>query len=191
MKVRGERLIEDVRVRLNLNRRYELMLDDADSETLQINERILAAAPAAVRMVEMDAPAPLLVGSPAFAMAGELPAKGKEGGGVLELPPDWMRLVSVRLEGWESAVCHSVEAGGVMHALARCSGGDAAVDAATPLAVEDISGGWRVLRLYGGYGAVEHAHYRREPRFDRYGAIEVSEPLYPAVVEAIASRLSL
>lgn len=187
MIVKIEQLICDVRTAMNMNARRSGPLELDDIETLTLDHRIRNRIPDSVRRVEMDAHHSLLVGSPDFA-AGANIVSGRGGAQLLILPPDYMRLVELMVDGWERALHTVTDPSSAAATLAMTPGGGMVANESFPMAVFTRVGGLDALRLFGCGGAprVVRALYRRQPRFDAYGGIEIAEPLYSEVVEYTA-----
>ncbi|MCM1110850.1 MAG: hypothetical protein NC336_06560 [Clostridium sp.] len=187
-----ERIIRDLRTFLNLNPRRAGPIAAADIETLTLDRRIALALPEAVRRVETAAPWQSLISdSPSFADPDPL-FSGDDGETMILLPPDFMRLVELRLERWGRAVHDPADPDSGLVRLARSPGGSVVANGDSPIAFAGYGPGGKILILPGAGddGPVSMALYRREPRLGDDGTIEIAAPLYDTVVEQLAKNLT-
>lgn len=188
MIIKTDELVRLVRTALNHNPRRGGPLDAADIETLSLDQRILHYLPEAIRRAEMEADHSDFDSSPSFIPAGGELFSDNHGAYWLTLPPDFMRLVELRLEGWNRSIYSLTDARSTLLRLAALpGGGELVANRDTPLAALDRSHGVESLRIYGaeGCGKVVTALYRPEPTLC-HGAYEVA----PRLLHKIISNFS-
>lgn len=163
--ITGDELVKRVRVLVN-------EADDDSSVSLLVVDRcsfdknIMELLPQAVGFVQRNNSLPgKRVNVKRIAHA--LPVVQEDGKGYVELPGDYVSLVSVKLDGWKRPCIHSFTGDSAMAVL--LDGGYSGAGVCRPASVEGVNdGGKRVLWLY--------------PLPD--GAAEVDTLLYEAVYDA-------
>lgn len=101
-------IIRRVRIALDMNPSDGLLLEEENPETLSLEEIIRSRIEEGARITEMSAPALLLdSGKP---LSGSISFKEKigEGRGKMQLPDDFMRLITFKMSDWERAVTEAI-----------------------------------------------------------------------------------
>lgn len=99
-----EILTRDVRVALDMNNSSEALLEEEDIDTLTVEQIIRSKIEEGARVVESNAPVWLLdSGKP---LSGSITFREQVGigRGRLQLPDDFMRLITFKMSDWERAV---------------------------------------------------------------------------------------
>lgn len=104
----------DVRVAIDMNRGDEPLFVEGDTDTLTLDEIIMAKLADAVRLVEMEAPATMLESGHDF---GDNIFIGEDGKGFVILPEDFMRLISFRMSDWKRTVFEAISETDPQYAL--------------------------------------------------------------------------
>lgn len=195
MKVRADRVCADVRVMLNLDEQPRSLLDVGDIETLSADRRIRALMPRAVADTELAADPRLLDSGYNFAEDDDFGVDPAADPRLLRitvrLPPDFMRLVSFRLAGWDRSISRAGAPDMPPASLMHLAGASALVAGHGPVAAIERHADGPRLTVWcqtpaGVTPEVTEAVYRPQPAWDRDGAIEVSRLLYDAAVAQCA-----
>lgn len=99
-------LIEDVRITLDMNRRDTSLLEEEDTDTLELDELIESKLCEGADIVRLTAPLDRIEPI-AFRFTGrEINEEDldEEGRGILELPDDFLRLIVFQLDSWRRPV---------------------------------------------------------------------------------------
>lgn len=189
MIYRLEQIVADVRALLNLNVSRNGPLGCGDIETLTLDRRIATLLPGAVARVELESPAASLGGSPSF--AGEaLQRLGDTMVYSVDLPADYLRLVSFRLSSWQTEVSDPVTTASLhWQLLSSPEGAVLSGDRFPVAALRHSPGGQQLLAVGAAVDSIAVATYRRQPRLTDEQTIEIAEALYPTVLTYITTSL--
>ena len=100
-------LIEQAKIAMDENVSSEPLAALGDLDTLKLDEIMLSKVEDAARLVEEGAAHHLLDGGKAIPTGGAM-VTGADGKGYVNLPADFMRLVSFKLAGWKTAVTEAI-----------------------------------------------------------------------------------
>lgn len=184
------RIIEDVRISLDLNKTSELLTSIADDETLSINEIIRSKIVEAVKRVHIVAPAHLLDQGYKF---GDFVDIHEDGSGSTILPEDFMRLVVFEMSDWERPCLHALSTDDPLYAQQFSKFKGIRGNFQNPLCFISIQTGGRVLEFYSsqsGDANVKRAVYQPYPKIDELDGIDICERCYDAVLHTISSMVS-
>ena len=104
MQYNTQTIIRDVRLALDMNRTDTGLLDEQDQETLDLDTIILGKLEQGARMVESNAPAYLLDSGKPLSGSLTFDKQVGIGRGRLQLPDDFMRLLTFKMSDWRRAV---------------------------------------------------------------------------------------
>lgn len=198
MKVTAARVCADVRRILNQDERHQSLLDLSDIDTLTLDRRITGMMARAVAETELAADHRLLDSGYSFAEGYDLEAEPAADRHLLRLtvrlPPDFMRLVSFGLTGWEKPLTRTEDPESPTAELMRLPGASALIAGHGPSEVIERRGDGARLTVWcerpaAGEPEVAEAVYRPLPEWDRHGGIEVSRLLYDDAVRRCAEFL--
>lgn len=183
------RIIEDVRISLDLNKTSELLTSIADDETLSINEIIRSKIVEAVKRVHIVAPAHLLDQGDNF---GEPLAMNIDGSGFTVLPEDFMRLVVFEMSDWERPCLQALSTDDPLYIQQFSKFKGIRGNYQNPLCFISIQTVGRVLEFYSsksGSANVKRAVYLPYPKIDESDGIDICERCYDAVLHTISSMV--
>lgn len=184
-------MLRAVRVAIDMNRGDEALLRDCDTETLRLDEIILAKLADAVRIVEMEASPALLESGHDFANPeGDNVYIGEDGKGFIILPNDFMRLVSFRMSDWGRTVYEAISERDREYGLQSSRFKGICGNWERPVVAIVRRAAGLVLEFYScrdGGATVAEATYLPYPRIDDAGGIDVAEGCYRAAVYRAAS----
>lgn len=113
-------VVRDVRVALDENRESQGFLIEGDMETYSLDSMVRGYFPSSARAIEVECPIRYLSGG--VVMNGD-----PEGGihwvgdrdtcGWFELPEDFLRLISFKMDDWSYSLHHAVEPGGLTYRI--------------------------------------------------------------------------
>lgn len=177
----------DVRIALDQNTTSDVLKEIGDVDTLALNDIIKSKIIEAVKRVHSSAPPYLLDGGHNF--GDEVYWQKCESGWVL-LPEDFMRFVVFQMSDWERAVFYpiSVDDPEYKKQSSRFKGIRGTTQ--RPVYAISIRPEGRVLEFYSCKSedaTVSRAVYLPYPQIDKYGAIEICQRCYDAVVYTIAA----
>ena len=186
MIVQVDEILKDVRVCMDRNRVDEALLDDADADTLTLDELIKSKVEEGIDMVHREAPYHMLEQGHTFGDAihwGEL-----ESGWIL-LPDDYMRLVVFEMSDWEKAVYEVMSVADARYAQMRSRVKALRGTAQRPVCVLGVRPEGRVLEFYScksESATVRRGIYTPYTRIDDDGGADISELCYESAVYRIA-----
>lgn len=186
-----DKITSDVRQALNHNVSSALLEEIGDVDTLSFNDIIRSKIVEAVKRVHSEAPVHLLDGGNNFGDA--VYWDDHECGWVL-LPEDFMRLVVFEMDDWSRAVFSAPMADTPEYVSMRAGYKGLRGTAERPQCFVSFRPEGRVLEFYScksDSAMVSRAVYLPFPVLDKYGAIEICERCYDAVVYTIASLVSI
>ncbi len=177
----------DVRIALDQNTTSDVLKEIGDVDTLALNDIIKSKIIEAVKRVHSSAPPYLLDGGHNF--GDEVYWQKCESGWVL-LPEDFMRFVVFQMSDWERAVFYPINVDDPEYE--KQSSRFKGIRDATqrPVCAISIRPEGRVLEFYSCKSqdaTVSRAVYLPYPKIDKYGAIEICQRCYDAVVYTIAA----
>lgn len=185
---------EDVRIAINENRLGTELIEDADEETLSLNEIIQSKIEEAVQTVESISPLHLVGEGETFAETIVWFGEPGNGGGYTLLPPDFLRLITFQMSDWSYPVSTAISQDSPLYPLQKsrypgirgCP--QRPVVAIVPRAIG------LTLEFYsstaGENSYVIRARYLPIPKIEN-GIIEFCERLYKAVVLQCAAMTSV
>lgn len=186
------RISRDVRRILDENRTTELLLQNADPETLDLEEQIKHCVEEAAETVIKAAPARLLDGVRCL-LPQEISLLGSTRGYIV-LPADFLRLLKVKLSCWDRPIYEASEEDGFSHRTMGLKSAGLQGTKMAPRAAIVSRGEGLTLELQGGgigTATMEEGLYIRRPRLDRNDGIELPEGCYRAICLQTASLVAL
>ena len=176
-----------VRVAIDMNKGDEPLIMEGDTDTLSLDEIIMAKLADAVRLVEMEAPATMLESGHDF---GDNIFIGEDGKGFIILPEDFMRLISFRMSDWKRTVFEAISENDSQYALQSSKWKGICGNPEKPVCAIVRRGEGKVLEFYScndNTAIVTQATYVPIPRIDIDGGIDVAENCYRAAIYRAAS----
>ena len=187
MTVQAEEMARAVRVAIDMNKGDEPLIMEGDTDTLSLDEIIMAKLADAVRLVEMEAPATMLESGHDF---GDNIFIGEDGKGFIILPEDFMRLISFRMSDWKRTVFEAISENDPQYALQSSKWKGICGNPEKPVCAIVRRGEGKVLEFYScndNTAIVTQATYVPIPRIDIDGGIDVAENCYRAAIYRAAS----
>lgn len=189
MKYHIKHIMADVRARLGYNPDNQPLIEADDIETLRLDDIIRHQIIPAAQKVLLLAP-PYLIDT-AKPLHGALAWQGQEGVGMayLWLPPDFLRLLSVRMTDWRRPA-HIITEDDPLYTLQSSPFTGVRGNPDRPVAVVVRYPEGPVLELYSstaGEGTtLQRALYVPRPHFDPCGLIDLPTALYDDIVKEIS-----
>ncbi|MBQ8270787.1 MAG: hypothetical protein IJZ22_06260 [Bacteroidaceae bacterium] len=182
-----DKIAEDVRIALDQNMSSDALTEIGDVDTLALNDIIKSKIVEAVKRIHSEAPPHLLDGGHNFGDA--VYWMEHESGWVL-LPEDFMRFVVFEMDDWARPVftCSNTDDPEYEKQHSRFKG--IRGTAQRPVCFVSIRPEGRVLEFYScksEEAMVSRAVYLPYPKVDEYGAIEICQRCYDAVVYTTAA----
>ena len=177
----------DVRIALDQNTTSDVLKEIGDVDTLALNDIIKSKIIEAVKRVHSSAPPYLLDGGHNF--GDEVYWQKCESGWVL-LPEDFMRFVVFQMSDWERAVFYPISVDDPEYEKQSSRFKGIRGTTQRPVCAIYIRPEGRVLEFYSCKSqdaTVSRAVYLPYPQIDKYGAIEICQRCYDAVVYTIAA----
>jgi len=177
----------DVRIALDQNTTSDVLKEIGDVDTLALNDIIKSKIIEAVKRVHSSAPPYLLDGGHNF--GDEVYWQKCESGCVL-LPEDFMRFVVFQMSDWERAVFYPISVDDPEYEKQSSRFKGIRGTTQRPVCAISIRPEGRVLEFYSCKSqdaTVSRAVYLPYPKIDKYGAIEICQRCYDAVVYTIAA----
>ncbi len=187
MTVQAEEMARAVRVAIDMNKGDEPLIMEGDTDTLSLDEIIMAKLADAVRLVEMEAPATMLESGHDF---GDNIFIGEDGKGFVILPEDFMRLISFRMSDWKRTVFEAISENDSQYALQSSKWKGICGNPEKPVCAIVRRSEGKVLEFYScndNTAIVTQATYVPIPRIDIDGGIDVAENCYRAAIYRAAS----
>lgn len=187
MIVQAEEMAKAVRVAIDMNKGDEPLFVEGDTDTLSLDEIIMAKLADAVRLVEMEAPATMLESGHDF---GDNIFIGEDGKGFVILPEDFMRLISFRMSDWRRTVFEAISENDSQYALQSSKWKGICGNPEKPVCAIVRRSEGKVLEFYScndNTAFVTQATYVPIPKIDIDGGIDVAEDCYRAAVYRAAS----
>lgn len=182
-----DKIAKDVRVALDQNRSSDALIAIEDTDTLALNEIIESKIVEAVKRIHSEAPSHLLDGGHNF---GDAVYWMEDASGWVLLPEDFMRLVVFEMDDWSRPVFTCSNTDGPEYAKQHSRFKGIRGTAERPACFISVRPEGRVLEFYScnsNEAMVSRAVYLPYPQIDEYGAIEICERCYDAVVYATAA----
>lgn len=186
-------LQRDVRIAIDENMSSKPLHEEADIDTLALDEAIRSKAEEAVRRVELAAPYHLLEEGHTFDGGGDTSDIsifwGDKGCGWTLLPDDFMRLIAFKMSDWERTCYEAIPVTDPQYALqsSRYIGLRGNVQKPVCAIVNRPEG--KALEFYScdsNEAYVQRANYIPYPKIEDDG-IDISQRCYPAVVYTTAA----
>ncbi|WP_305274507.1 hypothetical protein [uncultured Duncaniella sp.] len=187
MTVQATEMAKAVRVAIDMNKDDEPLFVEGDTDTLTLDEIIMAKLADAVRLVEMEAPATMLESGHDF---GDNIFIGEDGKGFVILPEDFMRLISFRMSDWKRTVFEAISENDSQYALQSSKWKGICGNPEKPVCAIVRRSEGKVLEFYScndNTAIVTQATYVPIPRIDIDGGIDVAENCYRAAIYRAAS----
>lgn len=159
LRVELEELIREVRLTLDENQVQSAYLS-ANRDNLELDELIAAKLPEAARDIIEQSPVDLLE---PVAMPTTVNPNG--GGGVMSVPDDFLRLVSVKLDGWNRSVTAVAGEGSDVELIQRNRWTRGTRTKPVCVYGHDADGKKRI-EYFGTGSRVEHALYMPMPKVE-------------------------
>lgn len=182
-----DQITEDVRIALDQNTASDTLKEIGDVDTLALNDIIKSKIVEAVKRIHSSAPPYLLDGG--YNFGDEVYWKEHESGWVL-LPEDFMRFVVFQMDDWERPVFYPISTDDPEYEKQSSRFKGIRGTTQRPVCVISIRPEGRVLEFYScksDDATVSRAVYLPYPEIDKYGAIEICQRCYDAVVYTIAA----
>lgn len=155
MTVQAEEMARAVRVAIDMNKGDEPLIMEGDTDTLSLDEIIMAKLADAVRLVEMEAPATMLESGHDF---GDNIFIGEDGKGFIILPEDFMRLISFRMSDWKRTVFEAISENDSQYALQSSKWKGICGNPEKPVCAIVRRGEGKVLEFYSCNDKIGRAH---------------------------------
>lgn len=182
-----DKIAEDVRIALDQNITSDALKEIGDVDTLALNDVIKSKIVEAVKRIHSSAPSYLLDGGHNF--GDGVYWKEHESGWIL-LPEDFMRFVVFQMSDWERAVFYPINTDDPEYERQSSRFKGIRGTAQRPVCAISIRPEGRVLEFYScksEKATVSRGVYLPYPQIDKYGAIEICQRCYDAVVYTIAA----
>lgn len=182
-----DRIGRDVRIALDRNMTSDALKLIGDVDTLALDDIIKSKILEAVKRVHSAAPAHLLDGGYNFGDA--IYWKEHESGWTL-LPEDFMRFVVFQMDDWERAVFYPINTDDPEYEKQSSRFKGIRGTYQRPVCAISIRPEGRIMEFYSCRtkdAKVSGAVYLPYPKFDKYGAVEICERCYEAVIYTIAA----
>ena len=187
MTVQATEMAKAVRVAIDMNKDDEPLFVEGDTDTLTLDEIIMAKLADAVRLVEMEAPATMLESGHDF---GDNIFIGEDGKGFVILPEYFMRLIAFRMSDWKRTVFEAISENDSQYALQSSKWKGICGNPEKPVCAIVRRSEGKVLEFYScndNTAIVTQATYVPIPRIDIDGGIDVAENCYRAAIYRAAS----
>lgn len=187
-----EKIKEDVRIAIDENAQSEAFIDNADEDTLTLNQIIESKIEEAARTVESIVPIHLVGEGKTFAEKIVWFGESGKGGGYTLLPSDFLRLISFQMSDWSYPVNVAITMNHPKYAMqkSRYPGVRGCPQRPVVAIVPRAIG--LTLEFYsctsGDDAFVTRASYLPIPKIEE-GKIEICERIYNAVVLQCAAMV--
>ncbi len=182
-----DKILEDVRVSLDMNQTSDALIDFNDESTLSINDIIKSKIIEAVKRVHITAPPHLLDFGNHFANSITWNPNGKSGWTIL--PDDFMRLIVFEMSDWERPCFEAIGTDEPKYRLVR-SKYPVIGTPQKPIVAITIGPNGKMLEFYSckdDSATVNKAVYLPYPVIDEFDSIEISQRCYESAVYIIAA----
>lgn len=188
MVVQATEMAKAVRVAIDMNKGDEPLFAEGDTDTLTLDEIIMAKLADAVRMVETEAPSTMLESGHNF---GEHDTYiGEDGKGFIILPDDFMRLIAFRMSDWGRTVFEAISDSDPLYSRQSSKWKGICGNPERPVCAIVRRSEGKVLEFYScsdSSATVTQATYVPIPKIDINGGIDVAGACYRAAVYRAAS----
>ncbi|MFI3293095.1 MAG: hypothetical protein SNI70_06210 [Rikenellaceae bacterium] len=181
-----EEIAKDVRIALDQNTSSDTLSIIGDVDTLAVNDIIKSKIIEAIKRVHNDAPPHLLDGG--YNFGDSIYWKDLESGWVL-LPENFMRFVVFQMSDWDQAVFSTISYDDPQYAKQSSRFKGIRGSTQRPVCAITMRPEGRALEFYScksRAAMVSRAIYIPYPEIDEYGAVEICDRCYNAVVYTIA-----
>lgn len=184
MEVEVDKLIEDVRVAIDLNRRNDSLEEEGDPETLETDEIIRGCICESIDQVHLDAPVWMLESQN---LPTDFQLDGK-GCGKMTLPSDFLRLVAFKMSDWGKAVFEVFLPGELGYEKQQSRWKGIYGNPQDPALTVEPGVSGLILKSYSSSssGALEYALYVPMARIES-GKVKISQKCYKAAVNHIGA----
>lgn len=178
-------LIKRVRLALDMNETDEALTDEGDNETLTLDSVIRGKLEEGARIVERDAPAYLLDSGKPLSGSMTFDKEIGIGRGRMQLPDDFLRLITFKMSDWKRAVTEPIAEGDPRYLLQSSKHVGIRGNPERPVAAIIHEPTGLVLEFWSCTGGesvtLQRGRYLPIPRI-RDSGIEICEKLLRAVV---------
>ena len=183
-----DKIAEDVRTSLDLNKTSEVLAEIGDVDTLALNDIIRSKIVEAVKRVHSTAPHYLLDGGHDFMDSGV--HWMEHGSGWILLPEDFMRFVVFEMDDWARPVFTAIDHDDAEYARQHSRFKGIRGTAQRPVCFISVRSVGRVLEFYSCKNEdakISRAPYIPYPKIDDNDSIEICQRCYDAVVYTAAA----
>lgn len=185
-----DKVAKDVRIALDQNMASDALAEIGDVDTLALNDIIKSKIVEAVKRIHSDAPPHLLDGGFNFGDAVYWNKDGRDFSGWVLLPEDFMRFVVFQMDDWERAIFSAISTDDPEYEKQSSRFCGIRGTAQKPVCAISIRPEGRVLEFFSCKSEdamVSRAVYLPYPKVDKYGAVEICQRCYDAVVYTTAA----
>lgn len=182
-----DRILEDVRVSLDMNQNSDTLIGINDDATLTINELIRSKIVEAVKRVHIIAPAYLLDFGNHFAESITWNPDGRSGWMIL--PDDFMRLITFEMSDWDQPCFEAISTDDIKYKMVR-SRFPVMGTPQKPIVAISVSPNGKILEFYSckdDTATVNKAVYLPYPEIDEFNGIKISQRCYDSTIYTIAA----
>lgn len=179
-----------VRVLLDMNEEDGQLLADEESDTLTLEEIIRSRIETAARLTELAAPHHLLDGGTALSGSMTFDKAIGKGRGRMQLPDDFLRLVTFKMSDWSRAVTEAISEEDPRYGLqsSRHAGIRGTPERPICALIQEPSG--LTLEFWSCTGGstvtLQRGRYLKRPKIEG-DRIEICEKLYDAIIAKAAA----
>lgn len=181
-------IAKDVRIALDQNMVSDSLAEIGDVDTLALDDIIKSKICEAVKRIHSEAPAYLLDGG--YNFGDTIYWKEEDTCGWVLLPEDFMRFVVFQMDDWERPVFYPINTDDPEYEKQSSRFKGIRGTYQRPVCAISIQPEGRVMEFYSCKNTEAHisrAMYLPYPKIDKYGAIEICQRCYDAVVYTIAA----
>ena len=182
-----DKILEDVRVSLDMNQNSDTLIGINDEGTLSINEIIQSKIVEAVKRVHINAPSHLLDFGNHFANSITWNTNGKSGWMIL--PDDFMRLITFEMSDWDQPCFEAISTDDIKYKMVR-SRFPVMGTPQKPIVAISVSPNGKILEFYSckdDTATVNKAVYLPYPEIDEFDSIKISQRCYDSAIYTIAA----
>ena len=182
-----DKILEDVRVSLDMNQNSDTLIGINDDATLTINELIRSKIVEAVKRVHIIAPAYLLDFGNHFAESITWNPDGRSGWMIL--PDDFMRLITFEMSDWDQPCFEAISTDDIKYKMVR-SRFPVMGTPQKPIVAISVSPNGKILEFYSckdDTATVNKAVYLPYPEIDEFNGIKISQRCYDSTIYTIAA----
>ena len=194
MKYGVQDIVQSVKIALDENKVSEALIEEADVDTLTLNEIIKSKIVDAVKTVVLDAPHYMLDSGSPFGESISWQSSVGYGAGSIFLPDDFLRLVSFKMSDWSYPITEVITDSHPLYKQQFSRFPGIKGNPQKPVVTMTSQSGGRVLQFFsctaGESVTVEQASYIPIPSI-KDDMVEIGSRLYPAVIYHIAHLVLL